>query len=91
MACLGPHGALCDGILSLTTDGRLGKRLASIGCGTGRFTARAGKRHVVRASVGGTCLGLLGKARGHTHAATFHATFAGPQRPLKVAVTLVGS
>jgi hypothetical protein len=89
--CAGAAGTTCSAKISLSTQVKSGKRSRTVACGKGKFLANPGHRHTVRANVGQACDALLTSAPHHTLKATLKARFAVHQKPLRIAVTLVGT
>lgn len=88
--CAGAAGARCQGAVLVFATGRLGRRLTTVGCAGGSFSAIAGQRETVTGRLSRACKALVRRARGHRLAATLRATFSSHQSMLKAGVTVIG-
>lgn len=61
----------CNGLFSITTKTKIGKRLGTLLCNTTSFKIKAGKKKSVKAKIYRSCMSLLRHARGHRIKAQF--------------------
>jgi hypothetical protein len=88
-SCTGSRGARCKAKVSLTARGAIGGRLETLSCGTGTFSAAAGKHRTVRAALGNRCFALVASASHHRLGASLKASFSQGTGNGKSRVTLV--
>lgn len=86
--CSGTTGAICKGEISLSASGSIGGKVQTVSCGSGTFTASAGRQHTVRAGIGKKCLSLVEKAHHHRLGASLKASFSQGTGNVKTRVTL---